>query len=168
MKATAAGGIRATQGTFSSLTSHPLRCPLHSYQFIRSAESIPSLLLSSTRTSSQVSLACLVSSVQLHLACVPQQSSLCCALRIQTTSFYFHTAFRLWMPSCKRRESELTSSLALTLQIQWIIAWSLRSRRFNVAAVMAHISATCSITLLTHVKYTLPLFTRSRLWSVRR
>ena len=33
--------------------------------------------------------ACRVSSVQLHLDCVPWQSSLCCALRAQTTSFYW-------------------------------------------------------------------------------
>ena len=82
--------------------------------------------------------------------------------------YHPHDASRLWMPSFKRRESELTSSLALILQIQRIIAWSLRGRPFNVAAVMTHVSATCSITLLTHVKYTLPLFTRRRLWSVRR
>ena len=46
---------------------------------------------------------------------------------------------------------ELTSSFALTLQIQRIIARiiarSLRRRRLSVATVIAHVSAVCSITL---------------------
>ena len=41
------------------------------------------------QTSSEVSFACPVSSVQLHLACIRQQSSLCCAQRIPTTSIYW-------------------------------------------------------------------------------
>ena len=47
-----------------------------------------------------------------------------------------------------RREFELTSSFALTLQIQRIMARSLRRRRFSVSAFMAQVSAACSITLL--------------------
>ena len=35
------------------------------------------------------SLACFVSSVQQHLAWIPQQSSLCCALYVLTTLFYW-------------------------------------------------------------------------------
>ena len=41
------------------------------------------------QTSFQVSLAFPISSVQLHLACIPQQSSMCCAQRIPTTSIYW-------------------------------------------------------------------------------
>ena len=43
-----------------------------------------------------------------------------------------------WMQSFMRRESELTSSLALMLQIQWIMAHLLHRRQFNVSAVMAN------------------------------
>ena len=63
--------------------------------------------------------------------------------------------------SCMPRESELTSSFALTLQIQRIMARSLRRRRFSVSTFMAQVSAACSITLLTHDEYTLPLVRRS-------
>ena len=64
--------------------------------------------------------------------------------------------------------SELTSSFALTLQIQRIIARSFRRIWFIVAAVIAQVSAACSITLLTHVEYTRPLVRRGRLRLVRR
>ena len=57
------------------------------------------------------------------------------------------TTSKSWMPSFVRRESELTSSLALTLQIQWIMARPLRRRRFSVSTFMAQVSAACSITL---------------------
>ena len=52
-------------------------------------------------------------------ACVLLQSSLCCALHVQTISSY---TSKSRMPSFVRRESELTSSFALTLQIQRIMA----------------------------------------------
>ena len=51
----------------------------------------------------------------------------------------------------------------MTLQIQWIIARSFRRMRLRVAAVMAQVSAACSITLLTHVEYTRPLVTRGQI-----
>ena len=47
------------------------------------------------------------------------------------------TTSKSWMPSFVRRESELTSSFALTLQIQRIMARSLRRRRFSVSTFMA-------------------------------
>ena len=75
---------------------------------------------------------------------------------------------RFWIPSIERLESELTSPFALTLQIQRIIARSLRLMRLRVASVMAQVSAACSITLLTQVEYTRPLVTRGGLRLVRR
>ena len=78
------------------------------------------------------------------------------------------TTSKSWMPSFERRESELTSSFALTLQIQRIIARSLCCRRFSEATVMAQVSAACSITLLTHDEYTRPLVRSGRLQLVRR
>ena len=78
------------------------------------------------------------------------------------------TTSKSWMPSFVRRESELTSSFALTLQIQRIMARSLRRRRFSVSAFMAQVSAACSITLLTHDEYTLPLVRRGTWRLVRR
>ena len=78
------------------------------------------------------------------------------------------TTSKSWMPSFVRRESELTSSFVLTLQIQRIIARSLRRRRFSVSTFMAQVSAACSITLLTHDEYTLPLVRRGRWRLVRR
>ena len=78
------------------------------------------------------------------------------------------TTSKSWMPSFVRRESELTSSFALTLQIQRIMALSLRRRRFSVSTFMAQVSAACSITLLTHDEYTLPLVRRGRWRLVRR
>ena len=77
----------------------------------QTAQYIPTFILSSTSTSSQMtekvftetlrinqptnqlhrifSLACFVSSVQQHLASIPQQSSLCYALDVLTTLFYW-------------------------------------------------------------------------------
>ena len=78
------------------------------------------------------------------------------------------TTSKSWMPSFVRRESELISSFALTLQIQRIMARSLRWRRFSVSTFMALVSAACSITLLTHDEYTLPLIRRGRWRLVRR
>ena len=114
-----------------------------------------------------ISLACQIFSVQLHSACVLLKSSLCCALHVQTISFYRCGAPHL---SFVRRESELTSSFALTLQIQRIIARSLRWRRFSVSAFMAQVSASaaCSITLLTRDEYILPLVRRGTWRLVRR
>ena len=112
-----------------------------------------------------ISLICQIFSVQPHSACVLLQSSLCCALHVQTISSYWCGAPHL---SFVRRESELTSSFALTLQIQRIMARSLRQRRFSVSTFMAQVSAACSITLLTHEEYTLPLVRRGRWRLVRR
>ena len=96
-----------------SKTSYPLKNDSEG-----SVESIPSFFLSFTSTSSQVSLACPVSSVQLHLASIPQQSSLCCAQCIHNDLhlLVWRTTCRFWMPRFKRRESVLTLSLALTLK----------------------------------------------------
>ena len=62
----------------------------------------------------------------------------------------------------------MNSSLTFTLQIQWICASSLCHRLFCVAAVKAQVSTACSITLFTHVEYTLSLSARGRLRLVRR
>ena len=62
----------------------------------------------------------------------------------------------------------MNSSLTFTLQIQWICASSLRHRLFCVAVVMAQVSTACSITIFTHVEYTLSLSARHRLRLVRR
>ena len=48
------------------------------------------------------------------------------------------------------------------------MARSLRRRRFSVSTFMAQVSAACSITLLTHDEYTLPLVRRGRWRLVRR
>ena len=55
-----------------------------------------------------------------------------------------------------------------SVQIQWICASSLCHRLFGVAAVMAKVSTSCSITFFTHLEYTLPLSARGRLRLVRR
>ena len=112
-----------------------------------------------------ISLACQIFSVQPHSACVLLKSSLSWALHVQTMINHLilpvrSTTSKSWMPSFVRRESELTSSFALTLQIQRIMAQSLRRRRFSVSAFMAKVSAACSITLLTHDEYTLHLVRR--------
>ena len=62
----------------------------------------------------------------------------------------------------------MNSSLTFTLQIQWICASSLHNRLFCVAAVMAQVPTACSITIFTHVEYTLSLAARGRLRLVRR
>ena len=114
-----------------------------------------------------MSLACQIFSVQPRSACVLLQSSLCCALHVQTISSYWCEA-KSWMPSFVRSVSQLTSSFALTLQIQRIMARSLRGRLFNVSTFMAQVSTACSITLLSHHEYTLPLVRRDRWCLVRR
>ena len=62
----------------------------------------------------------------------------------------------------------MNSSLTFTLQIQWICACSYCHRLFCVAAVIAQVSTTCSITFFTLVEHTLPLSARGRQWLVRR
>ena len=62
----------------------------------------------------------------------------------------------------------MNSFLTFTLQIQWICASSLCHILFCVAAVMAQVSITCSITFFTYVEYTLPLSAMGRLRAVRR
>ena len=116
-----------------------------------------------------ISLACQIFSVQPHSVCVVLKCSLCCVLRSKPshpTGAERH--IKSWMPRFVRRESELTSFFALTLQIQRIMARSLRWRRFSVSAFMAQVSAACSITLLTHDEYTLPLVRRGTWRLVRR
>ena len=111
-----------------------------------------------------ISLACQIFSVQPHSACVLLQSSLCCALHVQTISSDWCGAPHL-SPGCQALQEgslKLTSSFALTLQIQRIMARSLRRRRFSVSTFMAQVSAACSMTLLTHDEYTLPLVRRGR------
>ena len=71
------------------------------------------------------------------------------------------------LSSFVRRESELTSSFALILQERFM-ARSLLLRGFSVSALMAQVSAACSITLLTHDEYTLPLVRRGTWRLVRR
>ena len=148
-----------------------MACPLHSERFIGSAKSIPSFFLSSTSTSFQVffglpGLSCATTFSSLStLAIQPVLRSTCPNYLVLLVR---STVSRSWMPSFEIRESELTSPFALTLQIQRIIARSFRRKRLSVAAVMAQVSAACSITLLTHVEYTRALVTRGILRFVRR
>ena len=115
-----------------------------------------------------ISLTCQIFSVQPHSACVLLKA--CAALYMSKPSHSVgqSTTSKSWMPSFVRRESELTSSFALTLQIQRIMARSLQRRGFSVSAFMAQVSAACSITLLTHNEYTLPLVRRGTWRLVRR
>ena len=83
-----------------------------------------------------ISLACQIFSVQPHSASAiqPVLRSTCpnhLILLVQSTTS------KSWMPSFVRKESELTLSFALTLQIQRIMARSLRRRRFSVSTFMA-------------------------------
>ena len=94
----------------------------------------------------------------------------CAVLPVLRSTFPNHlillvwsTTSKSWMPSFVRKESELTSFFALTLHIQRIMARSLRRRRFSVSPFMAQVSAACSITLLTHDEYTLPLVRRGQM-----
>ena len=64
-----------------------------------------------------VSFACLVSSVQLNLACVLQQSSLCCALPAQTASSYWCEAPHPTPMDAKLRKKGLCDNLILCLHI---------------------------------------------------
>ena len=115
-----------------------------------------------------ISLACQIFSVQPHSACVLLQSSLRSTCPNHLILLVRSTTSKSWMPSFVRRESDLSSSLALTLQIQPIMARSLRRRRFSVSTLMAQVSAACSITLPTHDEYTLTLVRRGRWRLVRR
>ena len=98
-----------------------------------------------------ISLACQIFSVQpfsLRTSAIqPVLRSTCLILLVRSTTS------KSWMPSFVRRESELTSSFALTLQIQRIMARSLRWRRFSVSTFMAQVSAACSITLHMSTPY---------------
>ena len=121
-----------------------------------------------------ISLACQIFSVQPHSACVLLQSSSAIQPVLRSTCpnhlilLVRSTTSKSWIPSFVRRESELTSSFALTLQIQWIMARPLRWRRFSVSTFMTQVSAACSVTLLTHNEYTLPLVRRGGWRLVRR
>ena len=117
------------------------RRPLHSERFWGSAESIPSFFLSFSSTSSHdflglPDLFCATTFSLRTSAIQPVLRSTCpnhlILLMRSTTS-------KSWMPSFVRRESELTSSFALTLQIQRIMARSLRRRRFSVSTFMAQV-----------------------------
>ena len=152
------------------LTSLPRRCPLHSERFWGSAESISSFFLSFFITSSHdfLGLPDLFCATTFSLRTSEIQPVLRSTCPNHLILPVRSTTFKSWMPSFVRRESELTSSIALTLQIQRIMARSLRRRRFSVSAFMAQVSAACSITLLTHVEYTLPLVRRGTWRLVRR
>ena len=76
--------------------------------------------------------------------------------RTTTGCFLRSNTSMSWMPSILRTESELTSSLALILHIQRIMARSLHQRRFIVSVVTAQVSKACSIALLTQAVYTRP------------
>ena len=77
-----------------------------------------------------ISLTCQIFSVQPHSACVLLQSSLCCAVHVQTISSYWCRAPHLksWMPSFVRRESELTSSFALYGKVWKKLALNLKTK----------------------------------------
>ena len=152
------------------LTSLPRRRPLHSEQFSVSAESIPSFSLSFFITSSHdflglPDLFC-ATTFSFHTSEIQPVLRTTCPNHL--ILLVRSTTSKSWMPSFVRRESELTSSFALTLQIQRIMARSLRRRRFSVSAFMAQVSAACSIMLLTHDEYTLPLGRRGTRRLVRR
>ena len=104
--------------------------------------------------------------IQLAYFCNPGCAALYMSKPSHPTGAEHHS--KSWMPSFVRRESELTSSFALTLQIQQIMARSLRRRWFGVSTFMAQVSAACSITLLTHDEYSLPLVRRGRWRLVKR
>ena len=120
---------------FGFLTSLSRRCPLHSERFWGSAESIPSFFLSFSSTSSHDFLGlpdpfCATTFSLRTSAILPVLRSACpnhLILLVRSTTS------KSWMPSFVRREFELTSSFALTLQIQRIMARSLRWRRFSVS-----------------------------------
>ena len=124
---------------------------------------LASLSFSSTSSHDFLGLPDLFCATTFSLCTSAIQHVLCstCPKHLSTTS-------KSWMPSFVRRESELTSSFALTLQIQWIMARSLRRTQFSVSTFMAQVSAACSITLLTHDEYTLLLVRRGRWRLVRR
>ena len=158
----------STEG-WAFLTSLSPRRPLHSERFWGSAESIPSCFPSFSSTSSHdflglPDLFC-ATTFSLHTSAIQPVLRSTCPNRL--VLLVRSTTSKSWMPSFVRRESELTSSFALTLQIQWIMARSLRRRRFSVSTLMAQVSAACSITLLTHDEYTLPLVRRvlESVWS---
>ena len=90
-------------------------------------------------------LACQVSSVQPHSACLLQQSSLFRALCVKTTASYCCRAQQFWVQSFGRREAELTSAFASTLQGQLITLRSLYRKQFSVANFMAQVFVACSM-----------------------
>ena len=124
------------------LTSLSRRRPLHSERFWGSAESIPSFFLSFSSTSSHdflglPDLFCATTFILRTSAIQPVLRSTCpnhLILLVRSTTS------KSWMPSFVRRESELTSSFALTLQIHWIMARSLRRRRFSVSTFMGQMA----------------------------
>ena len=113
-------------------------------------------------------LACQVFSVQPYSACVLMQSSLCCDLNAKFSSYWGSSTCKCGRQALRKKESDLTSSFALTLQIHRIMTRSLRRRRFGGSAIMAKDSAVFSITLLTQAEYTRPLIKRGRLQLLRR
>ena len=144
--------------SFSSKASSPLRT------ILRVSRIHPSFFLSFSSTSSHdfLGLPDLFCATTFSLRTSAIQPVLRSTCPNHLILLVRSTTSKSWMPSFVRRESELTSSFALTLQIQWIMARSLRRRRFSVSTFMAQVSAACSITLLTHDEYTLPLVRRGR------
>ena len=67
----------------------------------------------------------------------------------------WRTTSRFWRPHFKRRESELTLSLFLTLKNQMHHCTLIMQQ--TVQCSRCHGLSLCNITLLTHVEYILPL-----------
>ena len=127
------------------LTSLPRRRPLHSEQFSGSAESIPSFSLSFFITSSHdfLGLPDLFCATTFSLRTSEIQPVLRSTCPNHLILLVRSTTSKSWMPSFVRRESELTSSFALTLQIQRIMAWSLVITPETVQCIRLHGPSLC-------------------------
>ena len=119
----------STEG-WAFLTSLSRRRPLHSERFWESVESIPSFFLSFSSTSSHdfLGLPDLFCATTFSLRTSAIQPVLRSTCPNHLILLVRSTTSKSWMPSFVRRESELTSSFALTLQIQRIMARSLRRK----------------------------------------
>ena len=106
------------------LTSLSRRRPLHSERFWGSAESIPSFFLSFSSTSSHdfLGLPDLFCATTFSLRTSAIQPVLHSTCPNHLIILVWSTTSKSWMPSFVRRESELTSSFALTLQAAHILS----------------------------------------------
>ena len=105
-----------------------------------------------------ISLACQIFSVQPHSACVLLQSSLCCALHVQTISSYWCGAPHL-SPGCQALWEGVWANFVLCPDIADPTEHGTVITLETVQCIhtfMAQVSAACSITPLTHDEYTLP------------